>query len=396
MHSTRSVVSRRIGYTLGGRTVYTRWSSTVASDAVASEVQSARSYCIDLLKYVSTFHTYNIADWTRRYDAPSYTLLAFVPPPAQTAYLAIRAFNIEIARIPDTVSTPHVGAMRMQFWKDNVTKSLQGSPPKHPVPILLSAAVDSLDVRTSGAVRFSKSWLMRLITAREKYLQNNPYPDLSALESYAESTQSTLLYLTLQSLPMASVAADHLASHIGKAAGITASLRGLPSPPNHHSNNMGLAGSVADQRTRSQQGFVNLPLDVMVKAGVREEDVLRRGAEATGLKDAVFDVATRASDHLITARTMLQNLSRGEDVDHDFEHGQEDEHAHTETGQSSPVNQQLADIERAFGMFMPAVSTQLWLDKLQKVDFDVFSTELRKREWKLPWKAYFSNRQRMF
>ena len=31
----------------------------------------------------------------------------------------------------------------------------------------------------------------------------------------------------------------------------------------------------------------------------------------------------------------------------------------------------------------PAVSTQLWLDRLQKCDFDVFGNGLRRAEWKL-------------
>ena len=246
---------------------------------------------------------------------------------------------------------------------------------------------------------------MRVIAARERYLNNAPYATLDDLEKYAESTYSTLLYLTLQALPLHSVTADHLASHVGKAAGIVTILRGLPLlafpvPPNHHSNSKGL-GMVEQQRSRTQQGVVTLPLDIMAEVGLREEDVLRKGAEAEGLRDAVFKVATRASDHLITARTMLENLRKGEDVGHAFEHEDEDEHQYElrQSGLDSgngKMAQQKADTERAFGVLMPAVSTGLWLDKLQKLDFDIFRKELRRREWKLPWKAYFANRRRMF
>jgi NADH dehydrogenase [ubiquinone] 1 alpha subcomplex assembly factor 6 len=325
--------------------------------------------------------------------------LAFVPPAAQLAYTALRALNIEIARVADTVSTSHVGALRLQFWKDNVTKALDGQPPKHPVPVLLAAAQEDLRARSQGTARLSTPWLMRMISTREQYLNNNPYPSLEALESYAESTYSTLLYLTLQALPMASITADHIASHIGKATGIVTVLRGIPllafpPPPNHHSNNQGLAGGVQQERNRSQEGVVALPLDVMAEVGLREEDVLRQGAEAPGLKDVVFRVATRASDHLITARTMVQNLRAGHDVGHEFEHGEESEHR--QGSQSRSLADQRADIEKAFGVFMPAVSTRLWLDRLQKVDFDIFHTELRRKDWKLPWKAWLAHRQEQF
>ena len=264
----------------------------------------------------------------------------------------------------------------------------------------MHAAIDDLACRSDGQARFSKSWLLRVISAREEYLNGKPYTTMEMLERYSENTYSTLLYLTLQALPLASVTADHIASHVGKATGIVAVLRGLPllafpPSPNHHSNNTGLADGVAKQRTLSQQGVITLPLDIMAETGLREEDVLRKGPEASGLKDAVFSVATRASDHLITARSMIANLRRGQDVGHDFEHSGEEEHAAAAAAATS-VGAQLSNVERAFGVFMPAVSTQLWLDRLQSVDFDVFTEQLRQRDWKLPWRAWVAQRRRAF
>ena len=288
--------------------------------------------------------------------------------------------------------------MRLQFWRDNITKAFAGSPPKQPVAILLASALQDLAARTDNTAQLSKNWFLRIIAAREQYLSNPPYPTLDALEQYAESTYSTLLYLTLQALPMSSLAADHVASHVGKAAGIAAVLRGLPLlafplPANHHSNNAGLNMALQQQRTRSQQGVVTLPLDVMAEAGVREEDVLREGAAANGLKDAVFRVATRASDHLITAQSMLANLRKGQDVGHAFEHEAEMEYQQVPNS-SNAIVQQLADVNRAFGVFMLAISTRLWLDKLQRADFDIFQESLRGRDWKLPWKAYLAHRRK--
>jgi NADH dehydrogenase [ubiquinone] 1 alpha subcomplex assembly factor 6 len=243
---------------------------------------------------------------------------------------------------------------------------------------------------TTGAM---KAWCMKVVNARETYMDNRPYTSMDALETYAENTYSTLMYLTMAGLPLHSMSADHLASHIGKATGIAAVLRGIPliafpPPPNHHSNTAGLGGALAGGR----QGAVMLPLDIMAETGVKEEEVLRYGSEAPGLKDAVFKVATRANDHLITAREMWKNLQQGKDAGHDFEHEGEEGHMYAES--SAKPSAQMAEVERGFGVLMPAVATRLWLERLEQVDFDIFRPELRTGDWKLPWKAYWAYSRR--
>lgn len=285
----------------------------------------------------------------------------------------------------------------MQFWRDNINRIFSNTPPKEPVAILLHHAINSYQERhrhlSTGAV---KGWLAKVINAREKYMDNRPYTSLDALENYAEDTYSTLMYVILAVLPLHSLPVDHLASHIGKATGIATVLRGLPliafpPPPNHHSNNTVLGGS-AGVSSRSKQGAVPLPLDIMAKYGVKEEEVLRRGAEAPGLKDAVFAVATRANDHLITAREMLKDLQEGRAPGHDFEHEGEEGHQYNEPNPKE--SSQLDDLERGFGVLMPAIATRLWLERLEKADFDVFKPQMRTREWKLPWKAYWAYSRR--
>lgn len=133
-----------------------------------------------------------------------------------------------------------------------------------------------------------------------------------------------------------------------------------------------------------------LPLDVMAETNLKEEDVFRSGSSAPGLRDAVFTVATRANDHLITAREMLAKLRSEGSVGHDFEHQNDEEHRYSAQQLSNGPEAQLAEAERAFGVFMPSVATQSWLDRLEKADFDIFDPALRKADWKLPWKAYWA------
>ncbi|KAF2659722.1 hypothetical protein K491DRAFT_689068 [Lophiostoma macrostomum CBS 122681] len=345
----------------------------------AEDVSSARGYCAELL---------------RKYDAPSHVLMPFVPIHARDAYLAIRALNVDVAQVLDTTSTPTVGQMRMQFWRDTVVKALAGAPPKEPVAILLAQAAGTLHHYSQDKAKFSKSWFHRIISTREQYLGNPPYPNLSALESYAENTYSTMLYLTLSALPQTSITTDHIASHIGKAMGITAVLRGIPFVAFPQPQPLGTSNSVTGAAGPTQ-GAVMLPLDIMAESKVKEEDVFRQGSAATGLRDAVFTVATRANDHLITAREMITKLRSEGTLGHDFEHQNDGEHQYSPQQLNAGSDTQLAEVEQAFGVFMPSIATQSWLDRLQKADFDVFDPSLRKADWKLPWKAYwaFSRRQ---
>jgi NADH dehydrogenase [ubiquinone] 1 alpha subcomplex assembly factor 6 len=348
-------------------------------------------------KYLSVQLTSAKLTCARKHDSPSYTLQTFIPTSARDAYLSIRALNVELARIPDLVSNPTVGALRMQFWRDNLTRTFANTPPKEPVAILLHHALSSLQSRHPRiSTSVMKGWFMKVINAREQYMDDRPYTSMDALETYSENTYSTLMYLTLAALPLHSIAADHLASHIGKATGIAAVLRGLPllafpPLPNHHSNNAAFAGALGGS-AGGRQGAVVLPLDIMAEAGVKEEEVFRQGADAPGLKDAIFKVATRANDHLITAREMLKNLQQGKDAGHDFEHEGEEGHEYAEM--ASKDHSQADVVERGFGVFMPAVATSLWLEKLEKADFDIFRPELRAREWRLPWKAYWGYSRR--
>ena len=308
------------------------------------------------------------------------------------AYQAIRAFNIELARIPDIVSTPAIGAIRMQFWRDTINATFDAQPPAEPVAVLLASVL-------AAGFKLRKGWLLRLIDARDRKLNQPGFTNLAELESYAESTYSTILYLCLSAHPLHSLHMDHLASHIGKAAGICAVLRGFPllafpQPMGSHNVNPGGMGLAPE---RGRQGSVTLPLDVMSQCGMREEDVLRNGPTAVGLRDAVFTTATRASDHLITARSVLDSMKHLEDPEHEYEHMHDEGHEYTkyDTGVRLSAERRLEELQKGYSIVMgPAVSTQMWLDRLQQCDFDVFDNRLRQPEWKLPFRAWLRNRRR--
>ena len=59
-------------------------------------------------------------------------------------------------------------------------------------------------------------------------LDDHQFMTIKDMEAYAENTQSSLLYLQLESLGIKDVNADHAISHIGKMIGISIFLRSLP------------------------------------------------------------------------------------------------------------------------------------------------------------------------
>lgn len=293
------------------------------------------------------------------------------------------------------VSNPTIGMMRVQFWRDAINNTFDGQPPREPVSLVLYAALAALAARPqNGSWSSMKFWLQRFVNTRQEHMDNRPFPDMAALEDYAESTYSTLMYVTLAMLPLRSMHVDHLASHVGKAYGIAAILRGIPvlaapspplpsPPPPSLSAERGARGS-------GRTPVLLLPLDVMADVGLREEDVYRQGPDAPGLQEAVFRVATRANDHLITAREMLKNIRAGEHPGHDYEHAGEAGHTYLdarkeEEEEENDGREEIQALQRGFGVLLEAVPAQDFLSRIETADFDPFRV---KSSWKLPWSLY--------
>lgn len=337
-----------------------------------------RSYSSCHLCYYSTFRI-QLTVCTRSSDYDAHLIRRFVPPPVRDAYAALRTLNLELVRLPELVSNPTIGALRLKFWQESLDNTFAGRPPREPICILLHQSLLDLEARTGSKpnVKSIRFWLSRFVKTREKHMENRPYTSLANLEEYAENTYSTLMYALLALMPMRSMHVDHLASHIGKACGIVAVLRGIPvlSAPAQPVK----TPSGADAPSTREPSLL-LPLDIMAEDGVKEEEVFREGPNAPGLQDAVFKVATRANDHLITAREMLKRLKAGQDPGHEFEHQGEGEHFYEEGGHATD------DIKKAFGVLLEAVPATQFLQNLEKANFDPFA--VRTGGWRLPWSIW--------
>uniref|UniRef100_A0A087XB06 NADH dehydrogenase (ubiquinone) complex I, assembly factor 6 n=1 Tax=Poecilia formosa TaxID=48698 RepID=A0A087XB06_POEFO len=284
--------------------------SVRASTNTAGENQHSEKYCLNLVR-------------SRDYEGFLSCLL--LPEEARRSSLALRAFNVELAQVKDSVSQKTIGLMRMQFWKTAIEEIYRDDPPNQPVSTELWKAV-----KTHG---LTKRWLMRIVTEREKDLDDRAYRNLQELEKYSENTQSSLLYLLLECLAgVKNVHADHAASHIGKAQGIATCLRATP--------------------YNSSRRKVYLPMDICMLHGASQEDFIR-GSREKNVRDVVFDIASQAHVHLEHARSFSDNVPAA----------------------ATPA-------------FLPTVVLEDYLQRVRKADFDVFHKSLLNRNPLLPFQLY--------
>src|ERR1700722_7159280 len=108
---------------------------------------------------------------------------------------------------------------------------------------------------------------------------------IESLVSHAESTSSTLMYalLSLLTPPGTNESLFHAASHLGTSQMLVTLLRGLPYHASHNR--------------------MIIPAEITARHEVAHEDVFRRGGEAKGVRDAVWEFASVANEQLGRARS---------------------------------------------------------------------------------------------
>jgi len=178
--------------------------------------------------------------------------------------------------------------------------------------------------------KISKNWLKRSVEARINDANREETSILGTigdLERYSEDTLSTILYMTLQAGGIHSTAADHAASHIGKASGLLLLLKSLP----YHLNRTGRIPYIPAE-VAGKHGL-------LVTRGDRVSEVRMESGE--GLSEAVFEVASVANAHLEKARGLSPTVP-----------------------------------SEAVPVLLPAVPAQVLLDSLRQYEFNVFDSRL--------------------
>ncbi len=105
----------------------------------------------------------------RRHDPDRYLCALLAPADRRATLIALTVFNHELARVPEVVSQPLAGMIRLQWWRDAIDELVRGEVPRRqPVVEAMAEAI--------AKGRVSPRMLHALIDAREPALER-PAPD---------------------------------------------------------------------------------------------------------------------------------------------------------------------------------------------------------------------------
>lgn len=318
------------------------------------------------------------ADQVRRLDNDRFLATLFAPAGPREALFALYAFNLEVARIPEMVSEPLLGAIRLQWWREAIDAIFAGAPPRHVAAAGLADAVRRFGL---GRVHFD-----RLLDARALDLAEQPPADLAALVAYADGSCAALVHLALEALGAAGTApgdgqgdspgdgqgngpengqgdSDHGGGpgddHGGGQGGGQGSYKseGAPTPGTEAAGNAEKARAVAAAGRHvgiawALTGLLRavpfhagarrlyLPRRLLDEAGIGAGDVFARRPSA-GLAAVTRTVAEEARAHLAQARAVRARVPRA-----------------------------------ALPALLPAILAEAYLGRIERAGFDVFAGNL--------------------
>ncbi len=233
------------------------------------------------------------AQMVRSEDRDRFLCAMFAPARHREALFTLYAFNLEIARIRESVTEGLIGRMRLQWWRDAIASIGHGQAPHHPVAEALANTISNYSL--------SSSYFERLINSREADMTDDLPVDMAALTDYAEGTSVPLVYLSLEILgvrdPASPTASDTISPGAAYAAakdiGIAWALSGLVRALPFHAS--------------ANRFFV--PQDVCRHAGIEAHDFMKRPA-SNALCEFVGAVSEQARQSLSAAKTYRNDVPR--------------------------------------------------------------------------------------
>ncbi|QCK87321.1 phytoene/squalene synthase family protein [Phreatobacter aquaticus] len=264
-------------------------------------------------------------DLVRAADKDRWLANLFVPEPFRADFMALHAFNAEIAATRDRVSEPLPGEVRLQWWRDVLGAEGRREATGHPVAAAL------LDVIARR--RLPAKPLIDLIDARIFDLYDDLVPTVGDLEGYCGETSSALMQLG------ALILAD------GRDPG-SADLAG------HAGIAYAVAGLLRSFALHAARGQVFIPADILAETGTSREDVMsgKAGAAVMAALGRMRDVGL---DHCAQAEAL--------------------------------VAQAPGEVRAAF---LPLALARLYLDRMDRLIADPFGTRLDVPQWRRQWSLW--------
>ncbi|MEI9991516.1 MAG: phytoene/squalene synthase family protein [Rhizomicrobium sp.] len=213
-----------------------------------------------------------IAELVRRADPDRYLSALFAPAQKRPLLLALYAFNVETARVADTVREPMMGEIRLEWWREALEGARAGMPRNHEVARALAGLF--------AAAELPAEWFEAMVAARAFDSSSDVFADRAAVEAYCDATSGNLMRLAARILGREN---DALAREAGVAYALAGILRSIP----HH--------------TARHKTF--LPQSLMQAVGLTR-DALFVSHERDKVKAIVAQMAIWAREHLAKARAL--------------------------------------------------------------------------------------------
>jgi phytoene/squalene synthetase len=154
-------------------------------------------------------------------DRDRYLAVLAAPAAQRDALAVLAAFNLELARVADTVSEQMLGFIRLQWWREALDEIEQGKPVRrHAVATSLAAVQRAHDLPLA--------WLRQMVDAREQDLaqpETGGGGTIAAVDAYLDATSGNLIRLSL--LVSGLAPQDPLVTEGARLAGIAYGLTGL-------------------------------------------------------------------------------------------------------------------------------------------------------------------------
>ncbi|MBL6854043.1 MAG: squalene/phytoene synthase family protein [Alphaproteobacteria bacterium] len=211
-----------------------------------------------------------VAQLVRSADPDRYLSALFAPAGRRPLLHALYAFNIEIARVADTVREPMMGEIRLEWWRETLAGARQGEPRNHDT----ARALTGLFLDT----RLPPEPFEAMLAARTFDSTSEAFADRARVEAYCDATAGNLTRLAMQILGGENETA---ARHAGIAYALAGILRSLP----HH----------------AARHKLMLPLDLLAAVKLTPQEFFH-GGHTQKVKAAVSQMALWAREHYDKAR----------------------------------------------------------------------------------------------
>lgn len=125
------------------------------------------------------------AELVRLHDRDRYIATLFAPDDMRAHLFALYAFGLEIARIPQLVSEPQIGEIRLQWWLDTLAAIEANQSVDHPVAQAFALVVQQFGLPIEHLENFVEAW--------RNDLYADQFPSLFALESFVAETEAAMM-----------------------------------------------------------------------------------------------------------------------------------------------------------------------------------------------------------